>query len=63
MFYLRLTTKFSQCTVKENKGRILKRHNEMNENAITWFLKLATENSSSINYNEFNVGKQSQIIT
>ena len=27
---------------------------------LTWFLKLATENSSSINYNEFNVGKQSQ---
>ena len=63
MFCLWLTTKFSQCTVKEKVIRILMCHNQLSNSSMkTIYLDstLSMKNSLlQINYNE-NVGEQSK---
>ena len=61
-FVCHCRTRFSQCTVKENKGHYDPKTPQSVERrkCLTWFLKLSMKNSLlRINYNE-NVGKYSQ---
>ena len=63
MLYLCLTAKFSKCTVKEKKGNEdPNTPQSVQPKRLTWYLQTFNEKfASSINYNEFDVGKQSQI--